>query len=158
MISDTCVWWANILEPPVFRGRIAISEIIIKFIYLYFPKSKVLFMKIRFFKEHFSLILPLLHHQAAYTYSTLHQICLLFITNLQHFSLVLALFTTKLHIPIALFIILGSFSLPNCIYLQHFLSLLHLIHHQTAYTYNTLRFASFSVASLSICAVHLCTS
>ena len=35
-----CLAGSNILEPPMFLDRIAISEIIIKIIYFYFSKSK----------------------------------------------------------------------------------------------------------------------
>ena len=64
------------------------------------------------------------------------------------------LFTTKMHIPIALFISFASFPPSNLIYLYysssvwhlfrhhgylyHFSSVQTLFHHQTAYTYNTL--------------------
>ena len=43
-----CLAGSNILEPPVFLDRIAISEILIKIIYIYLQNTKFLFMKTRF--------------------------------------------------------------------------------------------------------------
>ena len=75
------------------------------------------------YRQHFSALLPLFHHQPAYTDSTFH-----------HFS---HYFTTNLHIPTALFTTFASVSPPTCIYRQHFSPLLPLFHHQPAYTDNT---------------------